>query len=72
MKLYAPDDTELLDVKAIVRQGNNLVVKGKIMGTMPMNAVVRPEEARRGLRLLSFPLVWFLITFLFRRSTDSK
>ncbi len=72
MKLYAPDDTELMDVKAIVRQGNNLVVKGKIMGAMPMNAVIRPEEARRGLRLLSVGLVWFLLTFLFRNSKDPE
>jgi uncharacterized protein (DUF1786 family) len=70
MKLYAPDNTELMDVKAITRQGNTLVIQGKIMGAMPMNAVVRPEEARRGLRLLSPRLVLFLLTFLFRRAKN--
>ena len=72
MKLYAPDNTELMDIKAITRKGNNLIVKGKIMGTMPMNAVVKPEEARRGLRLLSLKLVLFLVTFLFRSSSDAS
>jgi uncharacterized protein (DUF1786 family) len=72
MKLYAPDKTELMDVKAISRDGNNLIIKGKIMGALPMNAVVRPEEARRGLRLLSLRLVLFLVTFLFRSSKDAE
>lgn len=59
---------ELMNVSAIERDGNLLVVKGKIFGTMPMTAKLSPEEARNALKMLSPSLVWFLLTFLFRRS----
>ena len=39
---------------AIERQGNDLVIKGKIFGTMPMTAKLRPAEARSALKLLGF------------------
>ena len=52
MKLYGPDNKELMTVTAIQREGNELVVKGKIFGTMPMTAKLRPAEARRALKLL--------------------
>ncbi len=40
----------------------------KIMGAMPMNAVIHPEEAMKILPLLSFRLILFLLTFMFRSS----
>ena len=49
------------------RDGNRLVLKGKVMGALPMTARLTPEEARQGLKLLNFRLVLFLLTFLFRR-----
>jgi len=68
MKLYTKDKTELMDVGAVERDGNALLIKGKIFGTMPMTARLSPAEARRGLCLLNPRLVLFLLTFLFRRS----
>ncbi|HEY5208540.1 MAG TPA: hypothetical protein VIJ42_03750 [Stellaceae bacterium] len=68
MKLYTKDKTELMDVGAVERDGNALLIKGKIFGTMPMTARLSPAEARRGLRLLNPRLVLFLLTFLFRSS----
>lgn len=59
---------ELMTVSAIERDANMLVIKGKIFGTMPMTAKLSPEEARNVLRMLSPKLVWFLLTFLFRKS----
>jgi hypothetical protein len=69
MKLYAPDNSVLMEISALERKGNSLVVKGKVFGSMPMTALLRPEEARKGLKLLGFKLVLFLLTFLLRRST---
>jgi hypothetical protein len=66
MKLYAPDNTALLEISAIERKGNELVLKGKAFGSMPMTARLKPEEARKGLKLVGFKLVLFLMTFLFR------
>ena len=68
MKLYAQDNSELMEISKIERQGNNLVLKGKVFGSMPMTAKLKPEEARKGLKLLGFKLILFLVTFLFRSS----
>jgi hypothetical protein len=67
MKIYSADKSELMDVTRIERDGDDLVLKGKVFGTMPMSARLRPEEARAALRLLSPKLVWFLVTMMFRR-----
>jgi hypothetical protein len=69
MKLYSSDGSELIEVTAIEHDGSQLLIKGKIFQSMPMSARLRPEEARKGLRLLNLRLVLFLLTFLFRRSS---
>ena len=68
MKLYSQDGTELMDIAEITRDGNKLVIKGKIFQSMPMTAKLPPEEARKGLKLLKFKMIFFLLTFLFRKS----
>ncbi|MBX5459714.1 MAG: hypothetical protein IRZ28_01370 [Steroidobacteraceae bacterium] len=67
MKLYGPDNKELMTVTAITREGNELVVKGKIFGTMPMTAKLRPAEARRALKLLGWKNAFFALSMLWRR-----
>lgn len=67
MKIYGPDNKEMMVVSALERDGSTLVIKGKIFGAMPLSARLRPEEARAALKLLSPGLVWFLLTLLFRR-----
>lgn len=71
MKIVDSSKKELMNVSAIERDGDMLVVKGKIFGTMPMTAKLSPEEARKALKMLSPGLVWFLLTFLFRRSAPT-
>lgn len=66
MKIFGSDNSELMAVSAIERNGNELVLKGKIFGAMPMVAKVRPEEARAALKLLDFRTVVFLLSLLFR------
>jgi len=67
MKLYTADRSELMQVEKIERDGGDLVLKGKVFGTMPMSARLTPAEARAALKLLSPGLVWFLLTLPFRR-----
>jgi hypothetical protein len=67
VKLYGADNKELMTVTVIERQGNDLVIKGKIFGTMPMTAKLRPAEARKALRLLGFRKALFVLSLLFRR-----
>ncbi|HTT01405.1 MAG TPA: hypothetical protein VMG11_04890 [Steroidobacteraceae bacterium] len=68
MKLYSQDNSELMRIDAIQREGDELIIKGKVFGAMPMTAKLRPDEARSALKLLDAKLVLFLLTFLFRRS----
>lgn len=64
MKLYSPDKSLLIEVRAIKETDEGLVVEGKIMGSMPMKAIVRPEELRSGLKLISVRLVIKVLTML--------
>jgi hypothetical protein len=67
MKIYGQDQSELMQVSRLERDGDTLLIKGKVFGSMPMTARLTPSEARQALKLLNFRLVIFLATFLFRR-----
>ena len=66
MTLHSTDGTTLLEVSAIERKGSDLLIKGKVFGTMPMTACLSPAETRKGLRLLGLRLILFLLTLPFR------
>jgi hypothetical protein len=66
MKIKSPDGSELMLVNALERDGNLLVIKGKIMGSMPMTAKLSPAEFRKGFGLIDLRLFLFLLTFPFR------
>ena len=72
MKIYNSDGGELMTVSKIERKGNDLVLKGKAFGTMPMNARLRPEEARAALKLLTPSIIFFLLTLPFRKGGKPK
>ena len=67
MKLQSADGGELMAVTALERDGNQLIIRGKVFGAMPLDARLGPAAARAALKLLSPRLVWFLLTLPFRR-----
>lgn len=67
MKLKSADGGELMDVSALERDGNSLVIRGKVFGAMPLNARLDPAAARAALKLLTPGLFFFLLTLPFRR-----
>ena len=69
MNIYGADDKVLMSISYIEPDGSTLVVKGKIFGTMPLSAKLRPEEARAALGLMSWKTRLFLLSLLFRRKT---
>jgi hypothetical protein len=71
MKVFTPDNGELMEIREIQRHGNSLAVRGKIMGSMPMTAIITPQEARRALKLLDVRTFLFLLTLLFRRNKQT-
>lgn len=58
---------ELMAIRKLERDGNTLVIRGKIFGAMPMVAKLTPAEARAALKLLDWRTTLFLLTLLFRR-----
>ncbi len=71
MKLYTPDGEELMNVSALERTGNVLLIKGKIMGHMPMKAHLRPAEAKGLFKVANWRTLFFLLTLLFRPDSSS-
>jgi hypothetical protein len=64
--LYAGDNSTLMQIESLERSGKDLLIKGKVFGAMPMTARLTPAEARKGLKMLSLKLAFFLLTFLLR------
>jgi hypothetical protein len=67
-KILDAQDKELMAIRKVERDGNALVIRGKIFGAMPMVAKLTPEEARAALKLIDFRTFVFLLTMLFRKS----
>lgn len=66
-KILDANDKELMAIRKFDREGNALVIRGKIFGAMPMVAKLTPAEARAALKLVDFRTFLFLLTLLFRR-----
>jgi hypothetical protein len=67
VKIFGADNKEMMAISVIERDGRELVLRGKIFGTLPMTARVRPEEVRRALKLLNWRTALFLLSLPFRR-----
>ncbi len=67
MKLYGSDNQELMNITSLRREGSTLVIKGRIFGSMPLTAKLRPEEVRAALKLMNFRTFLFLLTMIFRK-----
>lgn len=67
MKLYTAENTDLMEVTALRKEDDALVIVGTIMGAMPVEARLVSIELRNGLKLLNFRLVLFIIRLLFKK-----
>ncbi|MEJ2411117.1 MAG: hypothetical protein P8Y48_17920 [Novosphingobium sp.] len=67
MQLRTIDYDPLMDVMALRVAGNGLVIGGRIMSALPIQAVLPPDQTRVALKLLDVKTVLFLLTILFRR-----
>lgn len=69
MKLLTSDNESLMDVKSLTPRGNNLEIEGRIMGALPVRAILTPDQARAALKLIDVKTFLFLLTLLFRPGT---
>lgn len=67
MKILDANNAELMTVRAFERDGDNLVIRGKIFGAMPMAAKLTPTEARAALKMLDLKTMLFIVSLLFRK-----
>lgn len=65
--LRGPANEELLNVESLSRVGDELVIKGKSFGTMPMEARLDGPSARAGLKMLGIKQLAFLASLPFRK-----
>jgi phytoene dehydrogenase-like protein len=65
--LFGPANENVMTIRSIDREGDDIVVRGQAYGAMPMNVTLRSDQARGLLKLLHVSLWPFLIGFLFRR-----
>ncbi|EQA99784.1 hypothetical protein L288_19050 [Sphingobium quisquiliarum P25] len=72
VKLLDSNQAELMAVNKLERDGQDLLIKGKIYGSMPMTARLTPDEARSMLKLLDWRTTAFLVSLLFRKSKAKK
>lgn len=57
MRLFGPDGSDIMEIEAIALEKGNIVIHGKIMGAMPLSAVIRPVQLRKGIKLISLRVV---------------
>ena len=55
----------MVDIASVERKGDNLLLRGKMMGTMPGSFVMRPNQLWSGLKLVTWPVVAFAPRMLF-------
>jgi len=67
MRIFGPDDNELIRITSLESEGGKLVMRGKVFGSMPLTAKLTGTEVRNALKLVNFKLALFLLTLLFRK-----
>lgn len=72
MKFYTLDNTVLMDISNVTPHERGIVIEGKIMGTMPMKVLLKPEQLREGVKFVSLKLILTGLKMLFSRSTKAK
>jgi hypothetical protein len=75
MKLMSKDGVEMMDIRSLGREGDVLVVKGKIMRSMPVTLHLRPEDLWEAFSLFTWTTLLRLPMLLFkgfRRSRQTK
>ncbi len=60
MKMYSKDGIEMMHMKSLIREGDNLVVNSKVMKSMSMIVCLKPEDLWEARHIMSWPVIWYL------------
>jgi hypothetical protein len=72
MIIYGADRNKLMEIETFSREGATLKFRGKIMGTMPVTAVLTPSQVRQLLKQLGLGMLLFAFSMLFRSDPKGK
>lgn len=77
MRMYDPHGNVVMEASALERRGDDLVMKGKMMGAMPATIHIRPEEMWAARALISRSVLAYLPLMVIkgfrrRRARDRK
>ena len=72
MKMLDIYGNVMMEIVSLERKGDSLLMKGKMMGTMPATIYIKPKEVWQGIRLLRWPIITYLPLLLFRAWRSRK
>lgn len=72
MKMFSKEGVEMMDMLSMSREGENLVIKGKMMGAMLATIYVKPKDIWQSLGLLSFSIIVYMPVMLVKGFLANK
>ena len=57
MKMYSREGNVMMDTRSLHREGDTLIMKGKMMEAMSMSIYLKPEDIWEGKKLLSWSIM---------------
>ncbi|AWI74263.1 hypothetical protein CEW83_02705 [Parazoarcus communis] len=72
MKMFSKDGVEMMEVKSIQRDGETLIMKGKIMGSMATTILIKPEDCWQAVKLIGWSTLLRMPGLLFRGYLQSR
>ena len=57
MKMFSKEGIEMMEVKSFQLDGDNLVMKGKMMGAMNTAVYIKPEDMSQVLSLMPWKVI---------------
>ena len=66
MKMYSKDGIEMMEIAALEKVGSDLIVRGRILQSMPATLYVRPEEVWEAMRLMSWGVAISLLSSILK------
>jgi hypothetical protein len=71
MKVYSESGSAMMEIRALERSDNSLVLIGTVAGGLPLRGFLKPQEFRSLFGLVTRArLMWFVLSFLFRTQPD--
>ncbi|HWQ76008.1 MAG TPA: hypothetical protein VN441_11890 [Syntrophomonas sp.] len=72
MKLHDLYGNVMMEVTSVDRKDDDLVMKGKMMGTMPATIYLRPDEMWKAMNLLTWAIIRYVPSMLIKGWRQSR